>query len=265
MKSEFSHKKNCWPKTVLIKNRHDQHRLPIHIRQLRLGTLLTGKDCSNSEGMLSATLASPETFFIIIMTELNSSQRSNSMPPAVTSTSRFNVGLMPAAIHRRTLQQFSVHFSVKTNQWIATINGNAGDLSSDGVRHKSIKFNFPSELEARKFTKAYSPPRMVSPMASECFICSLSFNHRRTPNHCRNCGAWICDRCSTRWNILMVPKTYYINNRSLTVRVCTSCDWLSNAFCMALLQGNTTSAIAIQETGNVNLRSTFANINREAM
>lgn len=219
--------------------------------------LLIGKDCQAAiDSRISRNLLSH-------MTELTSSQ-SSSMP-AVTSTSRFTVSLMPTAIHRRTLQQYSVHFSVETNQWIATINGNVGDLSPDGVRHKSLKFSFLTEREARKFAKSYSPPRMVSPMASECFICSSSFNHRRTPYHCRNCGACICDRCSTRWGILMVPKTYYIHNHSLTVRVCTSCDWLSNAFCMALLQGNTTSALAIQETGNVNLRSTFANINREAM
>lgn len=64
----------------------------------------------------------------------------------------------------------------------------------------------------------------------------------------------------------MVPKTYLENpNSSLTVRVCSSCNWLGNAFCMALLQGNYDSALKMQRTGNVNLRCTFADINKEAM
>jgi hypothetical protein len=55
------------------------------------------------------------------------------------------------------------------------------------------------------------------------------------------------------------------NPASLTVRVCASCNWLSIAFSMALLQGNYESAIKIHSTGNVNLRCTFADINKEAM
>jgi hypothetical protein len=66
----------------------------------------------------------------------------------------------------------------------------------------------------------------------------------------------------------MIPKTYLSRDPSvaaLTVRVCKSCDWLSNAFCMALLQGQKENAIRIHETGNINLRCTFADIHKEAM
>ena len=63
----------------------------------------------------------------------------------------------------------------------------------------------------------------------------------------------------------MIPKTYVASNSSVTVRVCGSCNWLSNAFCKALLQGNYESAVKLYETGNVNLRCTFADIKKEAM
>eukprot|EP00539_Tryblionella_compressa_P012645 CAMPEP_0178826392 /NCGR_PEP_ID=MMETSP0746-20121128/6725_1 /TAXON_ID=913974 /ORGANISM="Nitzschia punctata, Strain CCMP561" /LENGTH=290 /DNA_ID=CAMNT_0020488209 /DNA_START=134 /DNA_END=1007 /DNA_ORIENTATION=+ len=82
--------------------------------------------------------------------------------------------------------------------------------------------------------------------------------------HCKNCGAQICDKCSRRWGIRMLPKTY-VSGNSLTVRVCKACDWLSNAFCMALLQGQYDNALLIHGTGNINLRCTFADIHKEAM
>jgi hypothetical protein len=66
----------------------------------------------------------------------------------------------------------------------------------------------------------------------------------------------------------MLPKTYLNRDAmttALTVRVCKSCDWLSNAFCMALLQGQKDNAIRIHESGNINLRCTFADIHKEAM
>ena len=62
----------------------------------------------------------------------------------------------------------------------------------------------------------------------------------------------------------MVPRTY-LSTTSLTVRVCSSCDWLSNAFCIALLQGRADDAKLLYDTGNVNLRSSFAAIHGEAM
>jgi hypothetical protein len=63
----------------------------------------------------------------------------------------------------------------------------------------------------------------------------------------------------------MIPKTYINSAQSLTVRVCKTCDWFSNAFCIALLQGKVEEAQQIFEAGNVNLRTSFADINREAM
>jgi hypothetical protein len=181
-----------------------------------------------------------------------------------TTVSSFSVSLMPQAVCKRTLYPFSVHFSPQTGLWIATVAKVVeGKQLKDSTR--CIHASFRTEREARKFAKAFSPPKIMNPASRECLVCLTTFNERNRPYHCRNCGVSICDKCSTRWSCKMVPKTYVPNSQAITVRVCKSCDWLSNSFCMALLQGQYEDAMTIFETGNVNLRCTFAAINREAM
>ena len=64
----------------------------------------------------------------------------------------------------------------------------------------------------------------------------------------------------------MIPKTYvHAGYLPQVVRVCSSCQWLSNAFCLALLKGRFQDAVRIFETGNVNLRACFADIRSESM
>ena len=64
----------------------------------------------------------------------------------------------------------------------------------------------------------------------------------------------------------MIPKTYvHSAYQPQVVRVCSSCNWLSNAFCLALLKGSYQDAVTLFETGNVNLRTTFASIRDESM
>jgi len=159
------------------------------------------------------------------------------------------------SIVRRTLQQWSVHHSLTTSNWIATIS-RPTEQGSEKLRY--IQFPFTTEKEARKFCKSYAPPQVCK--TASCTVCQ-----NPKARHCRNCGMGVCDRCSTRWGRQMVPKTYMSSQSTLTVTVCKSCDWLSNAFCMALLQGRFDDALAIHETGNVNLRTSFADIHREAM
>lgn len=194
------------------------------------------------------------------------------MPSTPTTTSTFNVSLMPARIQRRTLHPFSVHFSTQTGRWIATIVKLTEwdchhQQALQGETKRCIQTVLATEREAKSFAKSFSPPRMKPPQ-TECGICSTSFTARFRPCHCRNCGVFICEKCSTRWGCRMIPKTYVPPLQAphaLTVRVCKSCDWLSNAFCMALLQGKHEDAVTLFKTGNVNLRTTFAGINREAM
>ena len=47
------------------------------------------------------------------------------------------------------------------------------------------------------------------------------------------------------------------------VNVCLSCDWLSNGFRLALLEGDQDKAVAIHATGNINLHAPFANVKGE--
>jgi hypothetical protein len=181
--------------------------------------------------------------------------------------SDFDWSRMPF-IRCRTLHPWSVHCSGtydSDQRFVATIC-RITDAYSKSVRH--MQFQFPSEREARKFAKAYSPPKLVS--ATCCLLCEAETAERtsasisirteqrllQTPQtpvrHCRNCGLAVCEKCSRRWGLNMVPKTYVFSSSnypaSLTVRVCKSCDWLSNAFCMALLQGRVSDALKLHET-----------------
>jgi hypothetical protein len=179
----------------------------------------------------------------------------------------FDASLMPTeSIRKRELNAFSVHFSVATSNWIVTLARPAdGHITHVDEKRRCVSFPFATEREARKFAKVYSPPKMMNG-AVKCVCCSTSFTGKCSFYHCRNCGAQVCDKCSARWGIRMIPKTYLSNpNSSLTVRVCKSCDWLSNAFCMSLLHGNYDNAVKFHRSGNVNLRCTFADIHKEAM
>eukprot|EP00540_Astrosyne_radiata_P018006 CAMPEP_0116868110 /NCGR_PEP_ID=MMETSP0418-20121206/27001_1 /TAXON_ID=1158023 /ORGANISM="Astrosyne radiata, Strain 13vi08-1A" /LENGTH=343 /DNA_ID=CAMNT_0004504017 /DNA_START=184 /DNA_END=1216 /DNA_ORIENTATION=+ len=183
-----------------------------------------------------------------------------------SSPTRFDLASMPSTIHRRELHSYSVHHSPVTGKWIATITRSPCDAISADFK-KTLTFSFVSEREARKFAKAYSPPKMMVE-SYRCGICCLRFVGSAPKKfHCRNCGACICDGCSTRWGRRMIPRTYtdIQSVQALTVRVCTSCDWLSNAFCMALLQGKENDAKQLVDTSNVNLRTCFAAINGESM
>jgi len=191
--------------------------------------------------------------------------RTSRTPSPTPTTSSFDVSLMPQTIHRRTLHSFSVHYSTQTGRWIATLAKVVDGEQADNSKSRCIQTFFRTEKEAKHFARAFTPPKMMTPPSSTCVVCSCPFNNRVRPHNCRNCGVTICDKCSTRWGIRQIPKTYVLSSHALTVRVCKSCDWLSNAFCMALLQGKYEDAVTVFDTGNVNLRSSFAGINQEAM
>jgi hypothetical protein len=186
--------------------------------------------------------------------------------PQRRRASSFDISLLPAeSIRKRELREFSVHYSVSTSSWITTIAGNHNTNSY-------TRFSFPTEADGRRFGKAYSPPKIMTD-SPHCFRCSVKFSTstKCKPCNCNNCGVQICDGCSQRWGVRMVPKTYLITPNGanigspLTVRVCKSCDWLSNAFCMALLQGQHNNAVLLHASGNINLRCCFADIHKEAM
>jgi hypothetical protein len=177
---------------------------------------------------------------------------------------RFDVACMPQGIQPRKLEQYSVHHNTVTRLWIVTMARSERTEPSGLNVKKTMSFKFSSENEAKKFAKACAPPKMLI-ATDTCQICSSTFNARLRPCWCRNCGHPICDKCSTRWAIRMFPITY-VSQQSLTARVCTSCDWLKNSFCIILLTGGSLQdAKTLFDTGNLNLRTWFAEINNESM
>lgn len=184
--------------------------------------------------------------------------------PSRVPISSFDIShLSGNVIRKRELHAFSVHYSVPTSSWVTRI------ISYSAVENKPkcLSFSFATEADGRNFGKAYSPPKKVTGSLL-CACCSVNFSSKVASCHCKNCGVQICNGCSRRWGLGMVPKTYlrgqsYVS--SSTVRVCKSCAWQSNAFCMALLQGQHNNAVLIHAKGNVNLRCAFADIQKEAM
>lgn len=135
-----------------------------------------------------------------------------------TGTSEFDVALMPRdKIFKRSLVSWSVHHSLTTSNWIATLSR----PQDSQHKQKYLQFPFPTEREARKFCKSYAPPKFTL-TSSKCLLCDVT----KKDSHCRNCGAGVCGNCSTRWGSRMVPRTYLSGPGTLTVRVCKSCDWL---------------------------------------
>lgn len=182
---------------------------------------------------------------ILCSNELN--KKVSHRPPTVSD---FDLVRMPF-IHKRTLQPWSVHRSLTTRKYIATVvQSTEESLSSTGSNSNKVKHiqcPFVTERDARKFCTAYSPPQLVTTDSNNCMLCRITTTQPK--RHCRNCGANICEGCTQRWGRCMVPKTYLSiqQQSSSTVRVCKSCDWFSNAFCMALLQGRFEDSLQLYE------------------
>lgn len=100
------------------------------------------------------------------------------------------------------------------------------------------------------------------PKANLCHICESKFALLRRPCHCRNCGVVICKECSVVWPSKMIPDTYNFKKEN-SVNVCLSCDWLSNNFRLALLEGDQDKSVALHATGNINLHAPFGNVKGE--
>lgn len=95
-----------------------------------------------------------------------------------------------------------------------------------------------------------------------CHMCESRFAVFRRACHCRNCGVCVCRDCVTQWPSKMIPDTYN-RKKETVVNVCQACDWLCNAFRLALLEGEFDKAVALHATANVNLNAPFANVKGE--
>ena len=175
---------------------------------------------------------------------------------------------LTASVLPRTLLPSSVIYSEATTSWVATVNTNQKALDCNDVEESSKAlraFSVPTKKQAICLARAWAPPRM-HPFGSnpQCFICEAQFAVFRRACHCRNCGVCVCNSCSLQWPAKMLPATYNIKKEG-TVNICKACDWLCSAFRLALLDGNYDKAIALFETGNINLTTPFANVKGELL
>ena len=187
---------------------------------------------------------------------------------AVSTTSAESAPAMPEAFHTRTLLTASVYHNHATGLWIATINTNQNQGATNRRNAgKHLKaFSFLTQREARESAYSNAPPKMISFEDSpRCFICTGKFAVFRRASHCRNCGVCVCSNCSVSWPSKTVPETYNLK-RENNIKVCKSCNFLTLAFRRSLLDGQYDEAIALYNTGNINLRCPFVNIKgREVM
>ena len=187
---------------------------------------------------------------------------------AVSTTSAESAPAMPEAFHTRTLLTASVYHNHATGLWIATINTNQNQGATNRWNAgKHLKaFSFLTQREARESAYSNAPPKMISFEDSpRCFICTGKFAVFRRASHCRNCGVCVCSNCSVSWPSKTVPETYNLK-RENNIKVCKSCNFLTLAFRRSLLDGQYDEAIALYNTGNINLRCPFVNIKgREVM
>lgn len=111
----------------------------------------------------------------------------------------FDASLLPTdKVRKRELHAFSVHYSLATSKWIATIPRPCASISRSDNKPSVRSFPFDHERDARKFAKFYTPPKMMTD-AKNCTVCCCSFNAKGASFNCRNCGSQICDKCSVRW------------------------------------------------------------------
>lgn len=165
---------------------------------------------------------------------------------------------LPNVFRTRNLLATSVYHNQATGIWITTINMSQKETVNKSNAAKYLKaFSFQTEHEARESAYANAPARML-PFDENpfCFICCAQFSVFKRAGHCRNCGVCICSNCSTSWKRVCVPETYNIKGET-SIRICKSCDSLSQLFRTALLEANYDDALKLYNTGNVNLRCPF--------
>lgn len=118
-----------------------------------------------------------------------------------------------------------------------------------------------SHSAAEALAQGTSPPVWTSDKAcAQCMLCDASFAAVfKLRHHCRNCGACVCDACSSvRWPNWALPPLYLKDRGGFRdrVRVCRSCDDAAKKFHQALLDGDWERASTLHSlSGNINLRS----------
>jgi len=89
----------------------------------------------------------------------------------------------------------------------------------------------------------------------ECALCRHSAGMLFKVHHCRNCGNYVCNKCSKKdWPASMLPRTF-VPEKEKIVRVCDSCAYVQEGFVDSLRAGDVSKALSFFSTGNVNLHN----------
>jgi hypothetical protein len=106
-------------------------------------------------------------------------------------------------IMARTLLPWSIFYNPSSGMWVATLQTNQKALDSNNPRSAEASlraFSLPSEKQAIRLARAWTPPRMVPFTESpNCHVCNSKFAVFRRAAHCRNCGVCICNECAVLW------------------------------------------------------------------
>jgi len=155
----------------------------------------------------------------------------------------------------RKLVSSSLYQSDSTNLWIVTVDTNNGGWKAETSTLQA--FTFSTLEEAREAAYSYAPP-LLAPFdeSPTCFGCNGKFAVFRRAVHCKNCGVCVCRKCAVQWSASRLPQTYN-HKREPKLKVCLSCNFLSDKFQKALLQGEEEEAFRLYETGNLNIRCPF--------
>jgi hypothetical protein len=158
-------------------------------------------------------------------------------------------------VRARQLVSSSLYQSDSTNLWIVTVDTNNGGWKVETSTLQA--FTFPTLEEAREAAYSYAPP-LLTPFdeSPTCYGCLGKFAVFRRAVHCKSCGVCVCRKCAIHWPADRLPQTYN-HKREPKLNVCLSCNFLSEKFQKALLEGEEEEALALYETGNLNIRCPF--------
>jgi hypothetical protein len=183
---------------------------------------------------------------------------------------KVNVAATPECIRKRELLSWTVKrnpigTATPTDLWVTSVTTNqkAWQVNDIPELQRSVcNFSAISDKQALEIGLANATPRML-PFDEHpiCHVCHSKFALLKRPCHCRNCGICICSSCATMWSSKRIPETYNTKNES-QVKVCLACDWLSTSFREALVEGRYQHALDLYATGNINLQSPFASVEK---
>lgn len=158
-------------------------------------------------------------------------------------------------VKTRKLVSSSLYQSDSTNLWVVTVDTNNGGWKVETSTLQA--FTFSTLEEAREAAYSYAPP-LLAPFdeSPTCFGCNGKFAVFRRAVHCKNCGVCVCRKCAVQWPASRLPQTYN-HKREPKLKVCLSCNFLSEKFQEALLKGDEEEAFTLYETGNLNIRCPF--------